>query len=119
LWAFVTSLFFRRGVVSSTPNPQAGDSPLVGCPRLFIQYIRSYPPYLEDVSSIRNLRTRHAVVTRDPLNMDCRITIIYYVEVILHVSTFSRSSSGVTRNQTKFLNCLNIDPYYDLLSLLS
>jgi hypothetical protein len=25
--------------------------PLVGCPRLVIQYIRSYPPYLEAVSS--------------------------------------------------------------------
>jgi hypothetical protein len=35
------------------------------CPRLLIQYIRSYPPYLEAVSSIRKLRTRHAVVTRD------------------------------------------------------
>jgi hypothetical protein len=29
----------------------------IGCP----QYIRSYPPYLEAASSIRNLRTRHAV----------------------------------------------------------
>jgi hypothetical protein len=27
------------------------------------------PPYLEAVSSIRSLRTRHAVVTRDPPNM--------------------------------------------------
>jgi hypothetical protein len=51
------------------PNPQAGGPPLVGCPRLLIQYIRSYPPYLEAVSSIRNLRTRHAAVTRDPPNM--------------------------------------------------
>ncbi|KAJ4427260.1 hypothetical protein ANN_24878 [Periplaneta americana] len=45
-----------------SPNPQAGGPPLIGCPRLLIQYIRSYPPYLEAVSSIRNLRTRHAVV---------------------------------------------------------
>jgi hypothetical protein len=51
------------------PNPKAGGPPLVGCPRLFIQYIRSYPTCLEAVSSIRNLRTRHAVVTRDPPNM--------------------------------------------------
>jgi hypothetical protein len=49
-------------------NLQAGGPSLVGCPRLLIQYIRSYPPY--HVSSIRNLRTRHAVVmTRDPPNM--------------------------------------------------
>jgi hypothetical protein len=59
-------IFLRWGVVSPTPNPQAGGPPLVGCPRLLIQYIRSYPPYLEAVSYIRNVRTRHAVVTRDP-----------------------------------------------------
>jgi hypothetical protein len=59
-------IFLRWGVVSPTPNPQAGGPPLIGCPRLLIQYINSYPPYLEAVSSIRNLRTRHAVVTRDP-----------------------------------------------------
>jgi hypothetical protein len=51
--------------VSPTPNPQAGGPPLVGCPRLLIRYIRSYSTYLEAVSSIHNLRTRHAVVTRD------------------------------------------------------
>jgi hypothetical protein len=56
-------------VVSPPPNPQAGGPSPVGCPRLLIQYIRCYPPYLEAVSSIRNLRTRHAVVTRNPLNM--------------------------------------------------
>jgi hypothetical protein len=36
--------FLRREVVSPTPNPQAGGSSLVGCLRLLIQYIRSYPP---------------------------------------------------------------------------
>ncbi|KAJ4432411.1 hypothetical protein ANN_21030 [Periplaneta americana] len=49
----------RDGVVSPSPNPQAGGPPLIGCPRLLI---RSYSPYLEAVSSIRNMRTRHAVV---------------------------------------------------------
>src|SRR5215469_15427868 len=38
-------VFSRGGVVSTSPNPQAGGPPLVGCPRLLIQYIRSYPPY--------------------------------------------------------------------------
>jgi hypothetical protein len=52
------------------PNPRAGGPPLVGCPRLLIEYIRSYPPYLEGVSSIRNLSMCHAVVTRDPPNLD-------------------------------------------------
>jgi hypothetical protein len=36
----------RWGVITS-PNPQASGPPLVGCPRLLIQYIRSYPTYLQ------------------------------------------------------------------------
>ena len=42
---FVTIFFSREGVVSASPNSQAGGLPLVGCPRLLIQFIRSYPPY--------------------------------------------------------------------------
>jgi hypothetical protein len=45
----VTCLSFYGGVVSTSPNPQAGGPPLVGCPKLIIQYVRSYPPYLEAV----------------------------------------------------------------------
>jgi hypothetical protein len=54
--------------VSPTPNNPNGGPPLVFCPRLLIQYIRSYLPYLEAVSSIRNLKTRQAMI-RDPLNI--------------------------------------------------
>jgi hypothetical protein len=38
------SQFLRWGVNTSS-NPPAGGTPLVGCPRLSIQYICSYPPY--------------------------------------------------------------------------
>jgi hypothetical protein len=65
LWIFVASLFFY-GDELLAPRPTS----LVGCPRLLIEYIRSYLPYLEAVSSTRNLRTRRAVVTRDPPNME-------------------------------------------------
>jgi hypothetical protein len=37
------------GVVSISPNPQAGGSPLLSCAQLLIQYICSYLPNLEDV----------------------------------------------------------------------
>ena len=37
--------FLQGGVVSTLPNPQAGRPPLIGCPRPFIQFIRSYLPY--------------------------------------------------------------------------
>jgi hypothetical protein len=66
----VTNIEFYGGRVVSPPhNPQAGGPFTVGCSRLPIQYIRSYPPYLEAISSIRNPRTHHAMVTVDPLNM--------------------------------------------------
>ena len=35
----------QGGVVRTSPNPQARRPPLAGCPRLLIQFIRSYPPY--------------------------------------------------------------------------
>jgi len=37
--------FLRLGVVSTSPNSQAGGPPFLGCPRLLFQYIRTYPPY--------------------------------------------------------------------------
>jgi hypothetical protein len=52
-----------------TPKPQAEGPPLVGCAQLIIQYFHSYALFLEAVSSIRNPRTRHAVLTRDPPNI--------------------------------------------------
>ena len=45
MWVFLNMNVLQRGVVSTSPNPQAGGRPLVGCPRLLIQFIRSYPPY--------------------------------------------------------------------------
>jgi len=42
---FVTGYVLRRGVVSTSPNAQAEGPPPVGCPRLLVLYIGSYPPY--------------------------------------------------------------------------
>jgi hypothetical protein len=44
-WVILNIPFLRRGVVSTSPNSQAGGPPLVGCPRLLIQFIYIYPPY--------------------------------------------------------------------------
>jgi hypothetical protein len=58
--------FYGEGLVSaplSPPNTDVLGPLLVGCSRPLIQYIRSYPPYLEAVSTIRMPRTRHAMVT--------------------------------------------------------
>jgi hypothetical protein len=51
-------IFYSEELLAPRPTPQTGGPPLVGCPRLRIQYIRSYPPYLEAVSSIRRLRLK-------------------------------------------------------------
>jgi hypothetical protein len=55
-------IFYSEGLLAPSPTSQAAEPPLVCCPRLLIQYIRSYLPYLEAVSSCRNLRTGPAVV---------------------------------------------------------
>jgi hypothetical protein len=54
---FRNKLFLQRRAVSPSPNPKDGEPPHVGCPRLLIQYICSYPPHLDAVSSIRNPST--------------------------------------------------------------
>jgi len=40
LWMFLNISVLQGRVVSTSPNPQAGGPPLVGCPRLLIQFIR-------------------------------------------------------------------------------
>jgi hypothetical protein len=43
---FVTKpVFLRWGVVTTSPNPQAGGPPLAGCPQLLVQCTCSYPAY--------------------------------------------------------------------------
>jgi 5-methylcytosine-specific restriction endonuclease McrA len=84
---------FTGRVVSPPPNPQAGGPPTVGCPLLLIQYIRSYPPYLEAISSIRNPRTWHAVVTVDPLNMVHKLTVDNIQCHHLHTKISSKSTN--------------------------
>jgi len=45
MWMFVNISVLQGGVVSTSPNLQAGGPPLVGRPRPLIRPIRSYPPY--------------------------------------------------------------------------
>jgi len=65
-------------VVSPLPNSPAGESPLVGCLKLLIQPIFSYPPCLKVISSTHILSILHAVLTRDPLNVGKLIYHIFY-----------------------------------------
>jgi len=49
--------FLRWRTAITSPNKQAGGPPLVGCPRLLIQCIRSYPPHPETVPPARTWRS--------------------------------------------------------------
>jgi hypothetical protein len=60
LLAYHNKLILLWRVASLMPNPKYGEPPLVSHPWLLIQNICSYPPYLETVSSIHNMRTYHA-----------------------------------------------------------
>ena len=42
---FLTFVFYGERLLAPCLTPQAGEPPLVGCPRLLIQFIHSYPPY--------------------------------------------------------------------------
>jgi hypothetical protein len=50
LQPMISGLKFLLGIYAlEAKHIKAGEPPLVGCPRLLIQYIRSYPPYLQAV----------------------------------------------------------------------
>jgi hypothetical protein len=51
--------FYGEELFDPSPKPQAGRPPLICCPLLLIQYIPSFLPCLETVSSIRTPRTHH------------------------------------------------------------
>jgi hypothetical protein len=59
-----------------TPNLEAGGPPFVGCPQFLTKYIRSCSPYPELVTSIRNLMTRHALVTRNVDSMRVSLALL-------------------------------------------
>jgi hypothetical protein len=54
--------FYTVRSFSPSLNPQGRVPPIISCPLLLIQHIRSNLPYLETVPCIRNLRTRHVIV---------------------------------------------------------
>jgi hypothetical protein len=79
LWIFRNENTFSRWVVSPSPNPQPGGPPLVDCPRLLNQYIRSYPlywrPFLHPQPEDAPCRgDRDALITW----VDCDIHYVYF-----------------------------------------
>ena len=42
---FLNKVSYREVLIAPRPTPKTGGPPLVGYPRLLIQFIRRYPPY--------------------------------------------------------------------------
>ena len=88
---FVIWYFLWGKVDSISPNPQAGGLPLVGCPRLLIQYIRSHPPYWRPF-----LHPQHEDAPchgdRDPVIVDIFKINYYIYKIVLHRVRSSASS---------------------------
>ena len=63
LFAFRNYASFYGELLAPRPTSKLENHPLSAVRELLIQYIRSYPAYWNARSSIRNLRTHHAVVT--------------------------------------------------------
>jgi hypothetical protein len=71
-------------LLSSPPSLQAGEPQLVSCPWLLVQYIFSYLPHLEAVSSTHNLRICHAVVTGTHIMWNVQMLDICRLLFVLH-----------------------------------
>ena len=64
---FRNDAFLRWSIVRTSPNPQAGEPPLVSCS--WLQYIRSYSPYWRSLLQLQPEDTPcHG--DRNPLNME-------------------------------------------------
>ena len=72
----------RWGVVRTSSNHQAGVPPIVGCPRLLIEYIRSYPPYLEAVPPHATWGRAMPWWQRPTCHGICKIYITLYIHIL-------------------------------------
>jgi len=69
-------VFYGKNLLAPCPN-KVVDHPLWAVPRLLIQYIQKYSPYIKAVSSIRKPGTRHAVLTEVHITWQTQTLYIY------------------------------------------
>jgi hypothetical protein len=91
-------MFWRWGVISTSPNCQAGDPPFVGCPRLIIQYILQLRSISGGRFSIPNPTTPHAVVTAT--HWVSQESVSKPIQVHIRDVTISLCSLSVDSNNT-------------------
>jgi hypothetical protein len=86
----VCEWLLRWGVVGTSLNSQVGAPLLVGCPRLLIQNIRSYPPYLQAVRPSatwgRAMLWWQGPIYRGVVSLPAQTLQIYRVNIIVNNS---------------------------------
>jgi hypothetical protein len=87
---------------------------LVSCPWEHVPFIHNSPPYLEAFSSIRNLTTRHAVVTRDSLNMEFKL-----FEIIFKFQYYIQNTIQNCTNDPTYFNTGNFELGAVILKMFS
>jgi hypothetical protein len=85
-WVILNMCFLRRGVVSNSPNPQAGGPPIAAV-RCCLFNLFTATLHIGGRSSIRNLRTRHAVVTGTHIPNFYEFKLILDVHELVHRDT--------------------------------
>jgi hypothetical protein len=115
--------FLWRGVVSTSPNPQAGGPPLVGCPQLLIQFTHSYPPYRRpflhpqpEDAPCRGDRDPHpwsyySLLFSGTLFLQLCI-IIHYIETVLATSVY-QAYAALTLLSSSSSICHGVGPLVD------
>ena len=105
---FLNMDVLQGGVVSTSPNPQAGGPPLVGCPRMLIQFIRSYPPYRRPFLYPQPENVP-CCGDRDPLYMVWIIVPFIITRIVLKVSVITDLIKRQMRRSNINMTWLNFD----------
>ena len=100
-------IFTMRIFFSTSPNPKAGEPPLVVCPRLLIKYIRNYNPYWRPF--IRKPSTRHVLVTGAHFS---------WVELSCLLNCFTKTIRKTEGRMPSTQTCLPLSDECGLLNVL-
>ena len=115
---FLTKFFAGRGC-QYLAQPQAGGPPLVGCSRLLIQFIRSYPPYRRSLlypqpedAPCRD--DRDPLLHMDPIHIFSKIIFYFRMEPrSIPPARFTlRSTSGLLKKNGIFVQTLKFVGYF-------
>ena len=91
---FLNISVLQGSVVSTSPNPQAGGPPHVGCPRLRIQFIHIYPPYRRQFLYPQP-EDAPCRGDSDPLHGSSDVSYSKFPRILRNLNVHSRENNGI------------------------